>query len=431
MIATIRKARRLEGEVRLPGDKSISHRALILGSMADGWSRLHGLSTGADVRSTASCMRALGVEIEEQSVGPILVTGPARTSLLGFGMDGMREPDGPLDCGNSGTTMRLLAGLLAAQDFVSELRGDESLARRPMDRVVAPLRQMGASAEWPPLRVGGRVPLHGIEYRPPVASAQVKSAVLIAGLFADGTTAVIEPVSTRNHTELMLKAMGADVRVEGTRVEINRAGRLEPLDIEVPGDVSAAAFWLVAGGLVPGSRLRLPGTGMNPTRTSFLEVLRACGLSIAASDERVIGGEPVADIEVRSASDLRSLHVIDGMAAEMIDELLVMAVAATQLPGESTISGAGELHVKESDRIAAIAEGLGAMGADITSLEDGWVIRGPRHLEGARVQSRGDHRVAMALAVAGLLADGTTEIEDAECVDISYPGFFDHLESLC
>ena len=418
MIATVRRARLLEGEVRLPGDKSISHRALILGSLADGWSRLHGLSNGADVLSTAACMRALGVEIEDNA-------------LRGFGMDGVREPDGPLDCGNSGTTMRLLAGLLAAQDFVSELRGDESLARRPMDRVVTPLREMGASAEWPPLRVGGRVPLHGIEYRLPVASAQVKSAVLIAGLFADGTTAVIEPVSTRNHTELMLHAMGADVKVDGTRVEVSRVGRLEPLDIEVPGDVSAAAFWLVAGGFVPGSQLRLPGTGVNPTRTAFLDVLRACGFSIAVSDERVIGGEPVADLEVRSASALRSLHVTDGTAAEMIDELMVMAVAATQLPGESVISGAGELHVKESDRIAAMAEGLGAMGADIRATDDGWVIKGPRHLEGARVRSLGDHRVAMALAVAGLLADGTTEIEDAECVDISYPGFFDQLESLC
>ncbi|HEV2033094.1 MAG TPA: 3-phosphoshikimate 1-carboxyvinyltransferase [Candidatus Dormibacteraeota bacterium] len=418
MIATVRRARRLEGEVRLPGDKSISHRALILGSLADGWSRLHGLSNGADVLSTAGCLRALGVEIED-------------SSLRGFGMDGMREPDGPLDCGNSGTTMRLLAGLLAAQDFVSELHGDESLTRRPMDRVVAPLREMGANAEWPPLRVGGRVPLHGNEYRQPVASAQVKSALLIAGLYAEGITAVIEPVSTRNHTELMLMAMGAHVRVEGSRVEVTKVRKLEPLDIQVPGDVSAAAFWLVAGGLVPGSLLRLPGTGVNPTRTAFIEVLRASGFRIAASDERVIGGEPVADLEVRSVSELGPLRVAGGMAAEMMDELLVLAVAATQLPGENVISGAGELRVKESDRIAAMAEGLGAMGADITAMDDGWMIRGPRHLEGARVRSHGDHRVAMALAVAGLMADGATEIEGAECVDISYPGFFDQLESLC
>jgi 3-phosphoshikimate 1-carboxyvinyltransferase len=363
-------------------------------------------------------MRALGVEIEA-------------SSIRGAGLDGLRRSNAPLDCGNSGTTMRLLAGLLAAQDFVSELRGDESLTRRPMDRVVKPLREMGADAEWPPLRVGGRVPLHGIEHKQPVASAQVKSAVLIAGLFAAGTTAVIEPVSTRNHTELMLRAMGANVNVEGTRVTIEKASRLEPLDMEVPGDVSGASFWLVAGGLAPQSRLRIPGTGVNPTRTAFVQVLRSCGFSIDTTQERVIAGEPVADLDVRTSSDLRPLHITGGMAAEMIDELLVLAVAATQLPGESVITGARELQVKESDRIAAMAEGLGAMGADITALDDGWLVKGPRRLQGARVQSRGDHRVAMALAVAGLLAEGATEIEDAECVGISYPGFFDQLESLC
>jgi len=407
----------LEGDVRLPGDKSISHRALILGSLANGWSRIRGLSDGADVQSTAACMRALGVEIE-------------KTSLLGVGLDGLSAADAPLDCGNSGTTMRLLAGLLAAQNFVSELRGDESLTRRPMDRVVAPLREMGANAEWPPLRVGGRVPLRGIEHRQQVASAQVKSAVLIAGLFANGTTTVIEPVTTRNHTELMLNAMGADVRIEGTQVEVKKAGRLEPLDLEVPGDVSGASFWLVAGGLVPKSRIRIGGTGVNPTRTAFVDVLKACGFTIAATQERVIAGEPVADLEVRTSPELRPLQVTGAMAAEMIDELLVLAVAATQLPGESVISGALELHLKESDRIAAMVDGLAAMGADITAMDDGWTIRGPSRLEGTRVQSRGDHRVAMALAVAGLLADGTTEIEEAECVGISYPGFFDQLESL-
>jgi 3-phosphoshikimate 1-carboxyvinyltransferase len=418
VIATVRNARRLEGEVRVPGDKSISHRALILGSLAEGWSRIRGLSNGADVQSTAACIRALDVEIEA-------------ASIRGVGLDGLRRADGPLDCGNSGTTMRLLAGLLAAQDFVSELRGDESLARRPMDRVVAPLREMGANAEWPPLRVGGRVPLHAIEYRTPIASAQVKSAVLIAGLFAEGTTSVIEPVVTRNHTELMLGSMGAKMRVEGTRVAIMKADRLEPLDLEVPGDVSAASFWLVAGGLVPHSRIRILGTGVNPTRTAFIEAMRRCGFNIEATEERLVAWEPVADLEVRSSTELQPLKVTGTMAAEMIDELLVLAVAATQLPGESVIAGARELHVKESDRIAAMAEGLTAMGADITAMDDGWTIRGPRRLEGARVQSHGDHRVAMALAVAGLLAGGATEIEDAEYVAISYPDFFDQLQKLC
>jgi 3-phosphoshikimate 1-carboxyvinyltransferase len=418
MIATVRRARRLDGDITVPGDKSISHRALILGSIAAGESRVRGLSTGADVRSTARCMRALGVEIDDSVV-------------RGVGMDGLNASADALDCGNSGTTMRLLAGLLAAQGFASELRGDESLTMRPMDRVVAPLREMGANASWPPLEVGGKVPLHGIEYRPTVPSAQVKSAVLLAGLFADGPTAVLEPVGTRNHTELMLAAMGADVKVGGRLVEIRPTGRLSPLDLEIPGDLSSATFWLVLSGLVHGSQVRIRNVGINPTRTAVIDLLRACGLAIAINGERSEGGEPVGDLEVGPAQALRPMSVSGGMAAEMIDELPVLAVLASQLPGTSRITGAAELRVKESDRIAAIAEGLAAMGADITALDDGWVINGPRFLEGARVHSHGDHRIAMALAVAGLLADGTTEVEDAECVEISYPGFFDQLESMC
>jgi len=410
VIATVRKARRLEGAISLPGDKS--------SSLADGWSRVHGLSTGADVQSTAACLRALGADIEDSAV-------------RGFGLDGVRQASGPLDCGNSGTTMRLLAGVLAAQGFVSELTGDESLVRRPMDRVVKPLVEMGALASWPPLRVGGQEPLRGIEYRMPVASAQVKSALLLAGLFANGVTAVIEPVRTRNHTELMLKAMGAHVRSDGERVEIRKADKLEAINIDVPGDVSAASFWMVAGGLIQGSSLRLESVGVNPTRTAFLELLRAGGFSIESSSERISGGEPVADLEIGPGSDLLPLIVDGEMAAEMIDELPALAVAATQISGESRISGAAELHVKESDRIAAMAEGLAAMGADIVARADGWIIKGRTELQGARVSSYGDHRVAMALAVAGLLAEGATEIEDAECVEISYPGFFDQLESLC
>lgn len=418
MIATVRRAQRLEGDIKVPGDKSISHRALILGSIADGESRFGGLSNGADVQSTAGCMRALGVAIEDSVV-------------RGVGMHGLVGSADSLDCGNSGTTMRLLAGLLSAQNFSSELRGDESLTGRPMDRVVNPLREMGADARWPPLVVGGQVPLHGIEYRPKVPSAQVKSAVLLAGLYADGPTAVFEPVATRNHTEIMLTAMGGDVGVDGRRVEVRAVERLAPLDIEIPGDVSAASFWLVIAGLVAGSRLRLRNVGVNPTRTGFIELLRTCGVQIAATGARLVGGEPVGDLEVAPASELRSVSVNGGVAAEMIDELPILAVAATQLPGVSRITGARELRVKESDRIAAMSEGLSAMGADITALDDGWEIKGPRRLEGARVRSHGDHRIAMALAIAGLVADGTTEIEDAECVDISYPGFFDQLEALC
>jgi len=418
VIATVRRARRLEGEVKLPGDKSISHRALILGSIASGQSRLRGLSPGADVLSTARCVQALGAGFDG-------------VMLEGHGLHGLRRAAGPLDCGNSGTTMRMLAGLLSAQDFESELTGDESLSRRPMDRVVKPLVEMGAAASWPPLRVGGRTPLHGFTYTMPVPSAQVKSAILIAGLFADAPTSVGETIKTRDHTELMLKAMGALVEVDGLRVQVGPATQLEPLDIDVPGDLSAAAFWLVAGGLVPGSRIRIEGVGMNPTRTAFVVLLRTVGFKIHETNRRKVGGEVVADLDVTPAAGLRPIQVNGGAAAEMIDELPALAVAATQMPGRSVISGAAELRVKESNRIAAMEEGLAAMGADITAADDGWVINGPRYLEGARVSSHGDHRVAMALAIAGLMADGKTEIDGAECVDISYPEFFDHLEYLC
>ena len=418
MIATVRGARRLEGDIKLPGDKSISHRALILGSIASGKSRLRGLSPGADVQSTIRCLKDIGANFDG-------------STLEGCGLKGLQQAAGPLDCGNSGTTMRLLSGLLAAQDFESELAGDESLSRRPMDRVVNPLREMGARASWPPLRVGGQTPLHGTSHTMQVPSAQVKSAILIAGLFADGPTSVVEPVKTRDHTELMLQAMGAPVEVDGLRVQVDRATRLEPQDMDIPGDLSAAAFWLVAGGFVPGSRIRMQGTGVNPTRIAFVALLRASGFKIDETNRRKVGGEPVADLKVTPATGLRPIHLSGGTAAEMIDELPVLAVAATQMPGQSVISGAAELRVKESNRIAAMEEGLSAMGADITAVDDGWVINGPRHLEGARVSSYGDHRVAMALAIAGLIADGKTEIDGAECVEISYPEFFDHLEYLC
>jgi 3-phosphoshikimate 1-carboxyvinyltransferase len=418
VIATIRPTRKLEGEIRVPGDKSISHRALILGSIASGRSRLRGLSPGADVQSTIRCVQELGA----------VVDGAA---LEGCGMRGLHRATGVLDCGNSGTTMRLLAGLLAAQDFESELVGDESLSHRPMERVVGPLREMGARASWPPLRVGGETPLHGFAHTMPVPSAQVKSSLLIAGLFADGPTSVVERVKTRDHTELMLRAMGASVEVDGLRVQIMPTRQLEPLDLDVPGDVSAAAFWLVAAGLVRGSRVRLQATGVNPTRTALLGVLQGCGFEITVSNPRFVGSEPVGDLNARTAHELKAIHIENGVAAEMIDELPVLAVAATQMPGRSVIAGAGELRVKESNRITAMEEGLSAMGADIIATDDGWVINGPRELDGVRVSAQGDHRVAMALSIAGLIAQGKTEIDGAECVEISYPDFFDHLEYLC
>jgi len=414
----VRRARKLDGAIRVPGDKSISHRALILGSIASGRSRLGGLSPGADVQSTLRCVQKLGAEFDG-------------ARLEGCGMRGLHTAGESLDCGNSGTTMRLLAGLLAAQEFESELVGDESLSRRPMDRVVEPLRAMGARASWPPLRVGAQTPLHGSDHAMAKPSAQVKSAILIAGLFAESPTSVVEPVKTRDHTELMLKAMGAPVEVDRLRVRVEPATQLEPLDLDIPGDISAAAFWVVAAGLMPGSRVLLEGVGVNPTRTAFIDLLLGAGFKVKFSRPRLVGGEPVADLEVTSAAALRPIQVDGDKAAEMIDELPVIAVAATQIPGQTVISGAAELRVKESNRIEAMEEGLVAMGADVTAADDGWVIKGPRYLEGARVSSHGDHRVAMALAVAGLIADGRTEIDGAECVEISYPNFFDHLEYLC
>jgi 3-phosphoshikimate 1-carboxyvinyltransferase len=418
VLATVRSARRLDGEVRLPGDKSISHRALMLNAVADGPARVRGLSPGADVASTAGCVRALGVEIENEQV-------------VGRGLHGLRQAAEALDCGNSGTTMRLLAGLLAGQPFVSALVGDESLSRRPMDRVAAPLRLMGGYAETSPLRIGG-ARLHGIDYELPVASAQVKSAVLLVGLWAEGVTTVHEPAPSRDHTERMLRAMGVPVAADGLVAAISGPVEgLSPLDVEVPGDLSAAAFWLVATALHGTGTIRLPGVGLNPGRTGVLAVLERIGARVERRRERVEGEEPVADLEVGPAGALRAFEVGGAEVAGLIDELPVLAVAAAVLPGVSRISGAGELRVKESDRVAAMAAGLSAMGADVSELPDGWEIRGPRHLEGARVQSFGDHRVAMALAIAGLLADGETEVEAAECVEISYPGFWDQLEALC
>jgi 3-phosphoshikimate 1-carboxyvinyltransferase len=417
MLAAVRGGRRLEGAVRLPGDKSISHRALILNAVGDGSARVEGLSAGGDVVSMAGCLRALGVEIDDATV-------------VGVGLGGLREASAPLDCGNSGATMRMLAGLLAGQPFEIVLTGDESLSKRPMDRVVEPLRAMGAQAAVAPLRVGGGGRLRGITHRLPVASAQVKSALLLAGLYAAGTTTVVEPSVTRDHTELMLAAMGAALsRPAPGEVSITAPAGLRSVDVTVPGDLSAAAFWLVAAGL-GGGGIRIDNVGVNPTRTAILRLAAAIGIRVDLARRRTQGPEPVADLEIGPAGQLRSFAIGPDLAAELIDELPVLAVAACGLPGTSRVTGAAELRVKESDRIAAMTDGLSRMGARITELEDGFEVEGPSPLEGARVDSRGDHRVAMALGVAGLLARGTTEIEEAECASISYPGFWDQLESL-
>jgi 3-phosphoshikimate 1-carboxyvinyltransferase len=420
VLATVEGAERLEGTVSVPGDKSISHRALIFNAVADGEARVDGLSDAADVTSTASCLRSLGVGVEGHHV-------------LGVGLRGLRPAAGPLDCGNSGTTMRLLAGLLAAQPFPSTLIGDSSLLARPMERLAEPLRRMGAVAETAPLRVGGGDGLVAIDHASPVSSAQVKTALLLAGLYASGTTRIAEPAPSRDHSERMLRAMGADLEYgPGTVSVTGPARRLKALGLTVPGDLSAAAFWLVAAGLSRRARVRLPGVGLNPSRTALLDVLRRAGLDVEVVGSRQAGEEPVGDLEVGGVNrETRPLLVEGAEASLLIDELPILAVAGAFLPGVSRITGAAELRVKESDRITAMAEGLARLGGRVTELPDGWEIAGGGPLEGARVDSRGDHRVAMALAVAGLLARGQTEIEGAECVAVSYPRFWDHLEQLC
>lgn len=413
----VEPAARLRGTVRVPGDKSVSHRALILNAVAEGRARISNLSAGADVASTAACLRSLGVAVTEESVA-------------GAGLDGLQPAPGPLDCGNSGTTMRLLSGLLATRAFESVLTGDASLSRRPMERVAGPLRRLGLRADaGPPLRVGGGGPGVGCEIRLEVASAQVKSALLLAGLGCAGRTAVVEPARTRDHTERMLRAMGGRVAVDGLRVSIE-PGPLTAVDVVVPGDLSAAAFWLVAATIHPDAEIELPGVGVNESRAALLQALAGAGAAI----ER--GGtagevEPATDLRVVSAASLSALEIGPGLAADMIDELPVLAVLAALVKGESRITGARELRVKESDRVAAMAAGLTAMGADVEELEDGWLIRGGRPLQGALVRSQGDHRVAMALAVAALVAAGETAIEGAECVAISYRSFWEDLERLC
>lgn len=415
MRVAVKRPRRLRGSLSLPGDKSISHRALLFNAIADGAARVGNLAKGEDVASTRRCLRALGVRISDDGL------------VDGVGLQGLQGPNAPLDCGNSGTTMRLLAGLLAGAGIEAELTGDASLSRRPMERVAAPLRRMGAEIEaGPPLRVQGSRALRGVEEVMTTPSAQVKSCLLLAGLYADGLTRVVEPVRTRDHSERMLAAMAAPLRVEGLAVEVRRSVRLAPLSFEVPGDLSSAAFWIVAACFHPDARLTLHGVGVNPTRAAFLTLL-----PVERTDDELRAGEPVATLTAASVRGLRPFPWRQGLAAELIDELPVLAVAATQLPGTTRITGAAELRVKESDRIAAMATELRALGADLDELEDGWEVRGPSRLAGARVNAHGDHRVAMALAVAGLLADGETEIEGAECAAVSYPGFWADLEMLC
>lgn len=424
----IRPANCLRGEIALPGDKSISHRAAMLSAMAAGETRIENFASSADCASTLECLRQLGVDVRRED--------PA-VYINGVGNGGFQHPATDLDCGNSGTTMRLLAGILAGQRFESVLTGDDSLRMRPMGRIIEPLSLMGASIDSEngraPLRIMGRGPLRGIEYELPVASAQIKSCLLLAGLNADGGTSVIEPVATRDHTERMLRWFGVDVACVEGRISIGGASGLRTAGtLVVPGDISAASFFIVAAACLRGSRVRIENVGLNPTRTAILDVLKStCGASISLSKATEHNNEPVGAVGVEGGlNPQEGIEVRGSVIANIIDEIPVLAVIGTQLETGLEIRDAAELRVKESDRIAAVVENLRRMGAAVEEFEDGFRVRKSR-LTGARIDSFGDHRIAMAFAVAGLIADaGETEISGAECVAVSFPGFFEVLESV-
>jgi len=420
---TIHPAAAVAGTVSLPPDKSVAHRTAILAALGDGESEIVGYSDAADPQSTLACLRQLGVEMEERDDALF---------IQGVGLHGLKAPSEPLDCGNSGTTMRLLAGVLAGQDFDSELIGDVSLTPRPMGRIASPLGQMGAAIELTdghaPIRISGR-PLSPITYRLPMASAQVKSAVLLAGLYADGITTVEEPVVTRDHTERMLELATFTV---GTERHISVTGGT-PIPSRlwvVPKDISAAAFFLVAGSIASESILEIHGVGLNPTRSAALDVLRAMGASITSSNSRERGGEPLADLRVETSGGLTAVEIGGDIVANLIDEIPVLAVAAACAEGRTVIRDAKELRVKETDRIAATAAFLRAMGADIEERPDGLVIEGGSPLHGAEVDAMHDHRIAMAAAVAALAATSPTTIHGAEAAAVSFPGFWDALEDI-
>ncbi len=424
-------ARSLQGVVQVPGDKSISHRALLFGAIAEGTTRISGLLPAEDPLSTAACLRAMGVTISAIEAGQLV-------SVEGVGLDGLREPEDVLDCGNSGTTMRLMLGLLAGRSgrhFV--LTGDSSLRRRPMQRVGGPLAQMGAqiygrsAGNLAPLAIRGQQ-LVGTTIRTPVASAQVKSALVLAALTATGDTTVIEPVQSRDHSERMLRAFGAQLSVGGpglTEVTVTPGANLRGQDVIVPGDISSAAFWLVAGAITPGADLTVQNVGLNPSRTGVLDVLEQMGARIELLNTREVAGEPVGDLRV-THGPLQAFTIGAELIPRLVDEIPVLAVAACYAEGISRVTGAEELRVKETDRLAVMARQLGAMGARIEEFADGLTIEGGIPLHGAEVDSETDHRVAMSLAVAAQVAHGPTQLHRPGAAAVSYPGFWDDLERL-
>lgn len=415
----------LRGEISVPGDKSISHRAVMFGALANGTTEITHFLQGADCLSTIDCFRRMGIDIENT---------PSRILIHGKGLRGLSAPSSALDVGNSGTTLRLISGILSGQDFKVLLDGDASIRRRPMKRIMTPLSMMGAKIGslkgngCAPLHIKGQA-LHAIHYQSPVASAQVKSCVLLAGLYADGTTRVTEPALSRNHTELMLHFFGAQVHSEGTTASIQPSPALEGRFIQVPGDISSAAYFIAAALLIPGSEVLIRNVGVNPTRDGILRVCQAMGADITRLNERSDSGEPTADLLVRHSS-LKGTVIEGDLIPTLIDELPVIAVMAALAKGTTVIRDAAELKVKESDRIQVMTENLTRMGARVEATEDGMIIHGGSSLQGAIIDSHQDHRVAMSFAVAALAAEGETEIRDAECVSISYPGFYQDLASL-
>ena len=422
---TITKAKSLKGEITVPGDKSISHRGVMFGAISEGITELTGFLDGADCRSTISCFRAMGIDISQDKDHVV---------IHGKGLHGLTAPSNMLDVGNSGTTTRLISGILAGQPFISSLNGDESIQKRPMGRIITPLTQMGAHIKsikdngCAPLEIGGRQ-LHSIHYDSPVASAQVKSCVLLAGLYADGITSVTEPVVSRNHTELMLSGFGADIKTNGLTASIEGSPKLIGQKINVPGDISSAAYFIVAGLICPNADLLIKNVNTNPTRAGIIKVAQSMGGNIELINERIISGEPVADIHV-TTSQLTGCEISGDIIPTLIDEIPVIAVMAACAKGTTIVKDAAELKVKESDRIATVTENLKAMGADVTATDDGMIINGGNALRGTTIKTYKDHRIAMSFAIAGLIADGETTFDDENCPVISYPNFFETIKAL-
>ena len=409
---------KITGEIRVPGDKSVSHRSIMFGSIAEGTTHVSGFLEGEDSLNTLRAFKVMGVEIE----GPV----DGKVTIHGVGMNGLKQPSGALDMGNSGTSMRLLSGLLSGQAFDLELTGDASLSKRPMKRVTDPLALMGAKVDTaeggrPPLKIHGGSQMKGIHYDMPMASAQVKSCLLLAGMYAEGETSVIEPAPTRDHTERMLTAFGYPVKTEGNRMSLQGGGKLTACDIDVPTDISSAAFFMVMGAIAKDADILIKHVGINPTRTGVIDILKLMGADITLENHQEVGGEPVADVRVRS-SQLKGIHVPEELVPLAIDEFPVLFVAAACAEGQTVVTGAHELRVKESDRIQVMADGLVALGVDATATDDGMVINGGP-IKSGTVNSHDDHRIAMAFSVASLGAEGEIVIDDCDNVNTSFPTF--------